>query len=162
MYVREQIILAKFKRNVGTPTQKVTAEKYLKEGTVYLVAEITILIDRSNVRLVNYSASFNALDFDFYRAEIDSELVNIYAEPFDIYESEFNPYKREKLDPDGDPTSPQRHDQFMYERICAVCGKNFITRPEWVYKHAGRYACGWNCLNKLKEIRRDAVRRNGL
>lgn len=157
MYVRE-ILLAKYKRNVGTPTQKSTAEKYLTDGQVYLVSELTILVDRSNVRLVNYSAAFNALDFDFYRAEIDNELVNIYATPFDIYDSEYNPYKRQRVEPSDDPVSPQRHDTYMYERICAVCGKNFISRPGYVYKHAGRYACGWNCLNRLKEIRRSAER----
>ncbi len=46
---------------------------------------------------------------------------------------------------------------FGYERNCAMCGKEIITRPGWAYKRGYKksketYYCSWPCLQRaLKE-----------
>jgi hypothetical protein len=47
----------------------------------------------------------------------------------------------------------RKDDYGIQERKCSRCGKNFIIRPEWVYKYAALRFCSYPCYDAhLTEI----------
>ena len=49
--------------------------------------------------------------------------------------------------------------QNIVERICPICGKNFVKAPQHVYVDDGIVVCKWSCLCELR--RRKAAKRAG-
>jgi len=41
------------------------------------------------------------------------------------------------------------------EKVCPICGKEFIARDEWVYKRNGRFYCSWHCYRDTSKKKTD-------
>ena len=56
-------------------------------------------------------------------------------------------------------------DNFMEEhrRICPVCGKEFWSSAEWIYKHGNgttlKWFCSWKCARQDEKERKNGDRR---
>lgn len=154
MFVKDDIILAMYAGSKDI-RDKTAAEKHLVPGKLYVVSEVSILSDKSRIRLLNFAMNFNALDFRFFRFNVaDGTPDRIALEPISIFKTKYNPYGYDMCD------KPYREPKVrgdLYERTCDVCGKNFIWRPGWVYKHGNRCACSYKCLLELKNIKHEGL-----
>lgn len=40
--------------------------------------------------------------------------------------------------------------QQLKERNCAICGKRFVFRDEWVFRKKEKIFCSWGCMRKFE------------